>query len=297
MLPQSTFVRDAILMHCRALCPRPRNLFQFCTQTSFCRSFDQVRWVHTRDDRLTPTSHTDSDTGYSTTRRLESHGPWTVKKRNVVKTRLEDTKDIYINDLSATLEAHRQTNRALIIRKIDTDLDHVHDLDFKRPVSITPRVQFPTNEADNTTISGNFSSVDSAQRGSKQVLAGGSSGDKKYNVNTVNGEHHSIRASREPIGPWQHWPADSIQYKEILGIKPGRKVPEPFTLDYLPLSIKPCGSWQVKEPVRPDESQWPWITHVEGYDGSGVERLVRSFELYVSVLTMTFQATERDQSV
>lgn len=48
---------------------------------------------------------------------FEGSNPHADKQTTFVKKKVEDNKDIIINDLSATLQAHRNTNRSRIIRK------------------------------------------------------------------------------------------------------------------------------------------------------------------------------------
>lgn len=45
--------------------------------------------------------------------------PWQDRSGNALAGRKEDTKDVIVEDLSATLEAHRASNRAAVIRKIE----------------------------------------------------------------------------------------------------------------------------------------------------------------------------------
>ena len=47
-----------------------------------------------------------------------------------------NTKDIFVNDLRATLEAHRDTNRAKVIRKIGRPPPEYKDKDYKRLAGI-----------------------------------------------------------------------------------------------------------------------------------------------------------------
>ena len=49
---------------------------------------------------------------------VESLEPWQDRGGKVLARREKDTKDIIVDDLSATLEAHRASNRAAVIRKI-----------------------------------------------------------------------------------------------------------------------------------------------------------------------------------
>ena len=206
--------------------------------------------------------------GKSYPRSLRSHEKWADTRRDVVKTRSENAKDIYVDDLSGTLEAHRETNRASIIRKVGAKARHQYDLPFMRRVSALPLGEYSLHLADDKD---------------QQILVNSIGEEKKDDFEDIIIAHQDPwpkLPSKEVIKPWQHWPADSIQHKELLGAKLGNKVPEPAVLEYLPISLRPCRSWQLQEPVLPDESQWPWLAHVKGYDGDGVERLLCSFTAY-----------------
>lgn len=104
-----------------------------CMQSSsFClrlRSFNQdFRPFYSFGKRLWQTRHAvrllhiQQNVGaFSTGRQdlphFEGSNPYADKQTTFVKKKVEDNKDIIINDLSATLQAHRNTNRSRIIRK------------------------------------------------------------------------------------------------------------------------------------------------------------------------------------
>ena len=252
-------------MHCRAPCLRPGKASIFNRRIGLYYSAAQVRWVHDSNERFISPRAVDLLSGKSYPRSLEGHEQWADKRRDIVKTRPENTKDIYIDNLSATLEAHRETNRASTIRKVGSDVKHHYDLPFIRRVSVLPLGELSINPADNTD---------------QQILASGIDEKKEDDFEDINIAHEDPWlkvTSRDSVKPRQHWPADSIQHKQLSGAKPGDRVPEPSVLEYLPISLRPCRSWQLKEPVLPDKSQWPWLVHVKGYDGDGVERLVCPF--------------------
>lgn len=61
---------------------------------------------------------------------IESSEPWQDSSAKALARREEDAKDIIIDDLSATLEAHRASNRA-VVRKVET---RAMDSTIKRPL-------------------------------------------------------------------------------------------------------------------------------------------------------------------
>ncbi len=273
-------------MHCRALCLRYSDALRLNSQIGLRYSFEQVPWVPVKNDRFLHTRAAGSEKNGPAVGSLESQNPWADERRNIAKTRLEDSKDIYIDDLSATLEAHRSRNRASTIRKIDTVFEE-RILPFRRPAFLPLGIESSANEADSTTISETSNSGDFSQRdGSQQILENKADKDDSAGADgadDVHGQSSLGQVWMDPLKPWQHWPADSFQYKEFLGIKPSDKVSEPSLLEYIPMSVRPCYSWQLKGKVQPHYSQWPWLAHVEGYEGDGPERLVRSIIASVSI--------------
>ena len=178
---------DATLMHCRAPCLRPGNTFIFSRLSSLYFSFDQVRWARVKNNCLLHTKAKDFKKESSALGCWESHEQQTDKTNAVVKTRLEDTTDIYVNDLSATLEAHREKNRASIIRKVRFLPELDYDLPYKRLACLTSRKDPRVNEFENAAVLGNSSSVDSHHRsGGQQTLASEIDGDKSAGVDGAN---------------------------------------------------------------------------------------------------------------
>lgn len=267
-------------MHCRALCPHYGNLLRFNAQIGLRYSLEQSRWVRVGYDHSFQTRAATGEQKSPAFGSLENQKAWADKRRNIIKTRLEDNQDIYIDDLSATLEAHRERNRALTIRRVETVFDE-RSLSFLRPLSLDLRNLPSAEESESKNVLGGSPSLDGFQQeGSQQIAASETDRNKKAGADIADNLYDSSR----PIKAWQHWPADSIQYKEILKIKPSDKVTEPSVLEYVPLSPRPCNSWLLKGKVLPDDLQWPWLAYVEGYEGDGPERYVLSIMVTVSIL-------------
>ena len=169
---------------------------------------------------------------------LGIQGTWTDTRGNIVKTRVENNEAIIINDLSATLEAHREKNRALTIRKVRCNPagDFNHDTSAAEPIT-----------------SAEEEAVDNTEK-NEELL-------------------NPIDSPKERLQPRQVWPPDSSQYKALAGLKPGDKPSKYQVLEYSPVSLKPSGSWRLTRPVVSDISQWPWLASVESHDGDGHERL------------------------
>ena len=92
---------------------RPSLRLQSCCQTRLCRCFHNI---HSRRDSSVPVANTDKQAIESLTLWQDSSGKALVRKALARKE--EDTKNIFVDDLSATLEAHRASNRAGVIRKL-----------------------------------------------------------------------------------------------------------------------------------------------------------------------------------
>lgn len=64
---------------------------------------------------------------------VETWEPWQDSSGKELARRERDTKDIIVDDLSATLEAHRVSNRAAVIRKIGVQASDLPE-SFLRPL-------------------------------------------------------------------------------------------------------------------------------------------------------------------
>lgn len=68
---------------------------------------------------------------------IETLEPWQDSSGKTLARREEDTKDIIVDDLSATLEAHRASNRAVTIRKLKLQSNHDSVESVSRPLPRT----------------------------------------------------------------------------------------------------------------------------------------------------------------
>lgn len=141
-------------------------------------SVDTARCLPVRHARLLhPSSGHQEETAQSAEfdRDLEL---WSDRERDAADVRRGDIKDIYVNDLVATLEAHRATNLASIIRKLHTSIE-VEPIFFKRPSALGTERDADSGDDNETSLL--------TRDGSKKV------------------------------GPLQHWPARSFQYDKLGG--------------------------------------------------------------------------------
>ena len=150
-----------------------------------------------------------------------------------------DTKDIIIDDLQATLEAHRATNRASVVRKTIGDVPEIapSDSGICRPPLTQPldhNVEPEHEAADAEPV--------------KEV------------------------SQFRKLGA-RLWPADSIQGQRVREeqLQNGRKAAEEYDGEYVGTNFRPQGYWRVRS-AR--DYQRPWLAHIEGHDGDGLARWV-----------------------
>jgi len=152
-----------------------------------------------------------------------------------------DAKDIYIDDLTATLEAHRQTNKASLIRRVHQDADW--QAPFLSPVANTE----PAPESNDEPI------VDSDAH--RSTLAAPLPEESIATPAREDGHDHS--QVRKGLNPKQwaslYWPADSVQLAEITG-KLYKAKPEEI-LEYDACLIQNQGVFSIKKTA----AQYPWL--------------------------------------
>ncbi len=152
-----------------------------------------------------------------------------------------DTKDIYIDDLTATLEAHRETNRASLVRRLHQDADW--EAPFLSPVANTE----PAPESNVEPI------VDSNAH--KGILVAPLPNESIATPAREDGHHHS--QVRKGLNPKQwaslYWPADSVQLAEITG-KLYKAKPDEI-LEYDACLIQNQGVFSIKKAA----AQYPWL--------------------------------------
>ncbi|KAL8737765.1 MAG: hypothetical protein Q9181_001355 [Wetmoreana brouardii] len=194
-----------------------------------------------------------------------------------VKERPEDTKDIYVNDLEATLEAHRATNRARVIRRVYVPTD---------PGFLRPDVEQSNEDAEvdaerqsNRTQSQDFNEQAEAVVG---------------NPEDVNEERSSFE-TRKVTSPklWEFWPAGTIQYQELGG--PMQRGRSRGALEYYASARRPLDTWEVKR-VGSISFRRPWLGHMEDWGGDSLQRLgneIEAYERYMTPSSTELKATRK----
>lgn len=164
-----------------------------------------------------------------------------LKKQRIKFQRGED-KDIIVDDLAATLLAHRATNRASLVRRINVDLDYV-PTDFRRP-SIVEQLSLNRSRARKGEKESH--PAFEARRAPKIQRTRGNP-ELKVRKNTHT--QATTRASKKGT--------------ECGTLRP--PVPE-----YEGKDIPPCLPWKRRLLRRREES--PWLALVANTEGNGLTR-------------------------
>lgn len=163
---------------------------------------------------------------------------WTIELDN--KQGL-DAKDIYIDDLTATLEAHRETNRASRIRRVHQDADW--EAPFLNPVANTEPAPGSNDEANGESDA--HSSTLAAPLPEAPIAISA----------REDGQYHSRVHQGLTPKQWAslYWPADSVQLAEITG-KLYKARPDEI-LEYDACLIQNQGVFSIKTTA----AQYPWL--------------------------------------
>ena len=161
---------------------------------------------------------------------LETLEPWQHSDGKTLARNEQDAKDIVVNDLSATLEAHRASNRAVVIRKLNSN----------------PPIGLPFKRLSPEEGSGRGSEV------------------KKTHKEKKSKEKKSKPDLR------QTWPADSVQAKEIYGRigtkgKTGTTgfVKKAGTLEYTGAEAPRKAPWGLSRRSKEKQMDRPWLQYIK----------------------------------
>lgn len=173
--------------------------------------------------------------------------------RQLQETKLEEARDVFIDDLIATLEAHRSTNRAAVVRKL------YQKAQCWTPVSKNPLADFEDTAADAPDEDGSALSEEQGAGATIKPLA--ASTTVVYDNVRATDVHRAAPGSKyskesEPKGQkgetsYGHakcnprWPADSIQSQQARGRKHKRTSSE--LLEYDAMYIAPQGCYYGKK--------------------------------------------------
>lgn len=177
-------------------------------------------------------------------RNLSSNGfePRAALKKQRIKFQRGEDKDIIVDDLAATLLAHRATNRASLVRRINVDLDYV-PTDFRRPSIVE---QLSLNRSRARKVEKESQSAFGARR-APRVQRTQDNLDLKVGKNTH--PQATTRASKKGTEC---------------------RTPRPPVPEYEGKDIPPCLPWKRRLLRRREES--PWLALVANTEGDGLTR-------------------------
>ena len=172
----------------------------------------------------------------------------------------EDSPDIHIDNLDATLEAHRYTNRAKIIRRVVANPDPgVKSLDLGNTRAVPPskcrltagQIAASTTQSPTTTSQGDaLAKVDAAE--------------------VSRGFNGSFRGVNNAPKPWEFWPAGSVQHSNLY--KGRDEALKGSVQEYHPQAFDPDGKWSLQLEKQADRLLRPWLHQLNEPEGNALQR-------------------------
>ncbi|KAL8979570.1 MAG: hypothetical protein Q9205_005126 [Flavoplaca limonia] len=198
--------------------------------------------------------------------------------------RYEDSSDIHIDDLDATLEAHRYTNRAKIIRRVVADPDPgVKSLGLGNTITARSSICLPT--AGHLAASTSQSPTTSF-RGKALAKVDAAEVSRGFDV-------FFPRVKNAPK-PWEFWPAGTVQYSKHY--KGGDEALKGSVQEYHPQTFAPDGKWSLQPEKNVDRVLRPWLQQLDEPDGNALQRLgneIKAFEKYMTLSREELDTTRR----
>ncbi|KAL8699805.1 MAG: hypothetical protein Q9224_001258 [Gallowayella concinna] len=215
--------------------------------------------------------------------------------------RFEDNQDIFVDDLDATLEAHRATNRAKIIRTIENGTD--------------PGVKRPDDAA---TITVEPHSFTNAQR-MRQDEGDTDTGVKFVSIlrpddaATINVESHpstdAVKTAKESEHTNPHkpslakdrtlksleiWPVGTVQHSKMYHGKV--RAPKGTVQEYRSCAIIPTRPWRHGSNEILGNASRPWLRTLKEPEGDALQRLgneIKAFAQYMTPSKAEMNATRK----
>lgn len=218
---------------------------------------------------------------------------WQEEFQDLVNARPEEARNVFVEDLSATLEAHRAANRTSVVRRLNQKANWKTPWKTPKDFSSIGTVSWPTETAptlpkdQNANTDSNAAEVLSGQyvlepedvalkrRKLKKSSRKGIGRDEK------SVEKRSFRITRMDLSQRRlHWPADSVQTRQVTGERYHRDTSGP--LEYEAMYIGPVGEFDTK---RWRTRDYPWLARLGPYvpggrNGSALQRYVL-FPVYI----------------
>ena len=212
---------------------------------------------------------------------------WQKEFQDLVNARPEEARNIFVEDLSATLEAHRAANRASVVRRLNQKANWKTPWKTLKDSSRIDEESLPTETAptsskdQNANTDGNAAEVSAGQcvlepedvALKKRMLR--KSSRKGTGRDEKTAEKQTFQVRRMDLSQRRlHWPADSVQNRQITGKKYHHGTSGP--LEYEAMYIGPVGEFDTK---RWRTRDYPWLARLGTYvpagrNGSALQRYV-----------------------
>lgn len=190
--------------------------------------------------------------------------------RELLTIKQEEAKDVFIDDLFATLDAHRTTNRAAIVRKLNQKANE-GSLEFKRPV-IGPKI----NAVDAPAKDGlNLPREHGAEVTPKPLGTSMTFDNTNEDGTDPHGDVFRTATRKKAVSDKQqvekpgrdgmrstNWPADSIQNEPRTGERKRYSIGRNEILEYDAMYIAPRGDYRC---VKYKHS-CPWLAKLVTFD-------------------------------
>lgn len=201
-----------------------------------------------------------------------------VKKKLEEERRVEDDRDVFVDDLSATLEAHRARNRASVIRKIEASPSLlIHRPLLEGNVEDGREGERPRVAKDEAIIASSCQAANTL--GLDQVDR--STANDKDSVAATNRREigSSVQDTQRSKVKSVRWPADSVQAQKGAGRRRRRGYTSSTDiLEYTGVYLYPERPWK-NISSRPSDLQRPWLLYMKDDDTTYPDRFVRCKEL------------------
>ncbi|KAL8852238.1 MAG: hypothetical protein Q9221_002840 [Calogaya cf. arnoldii] len=185
----------------------------------------------------------------------------------------EDSRDIYIDDLDATLEAHRATNRTKIIRHVKAPPDPtVKDL-----VLVQSAIDLSAPPSDSSRTCHSVTST-------TQIPATTPRGNGVSKVGIAEAPSASTLEKDNALKPWEYWPAGTIQHSKLFQGR--KKAPKGLVQEYRPRAFVPDGKWSLQSKGNVDYVSRPWLRHLDEPEDDALRRLsdeIKAFKEYMAL--------------
>ena len=186
--------------------------------------------------------------------------------RELLTVKQEEAKDVFIDDLSATLEAHRTTNRATTVRKLTQQANYELPY-FKRPLIAPKIIAVDAPAEDGLTLPGE-QGVEVAPKPLGTSMTVDNTNDDGTDL---HGHDFRVATEEKFVSDEQqkkprrkdmrstNWPADSVQNEQRRGKR--YSIGRHEVLEYEAIYIAPRGDYSSKL-----KRSSPWLARLSHFD-------------------------------